>query len=442
MRYQNWDVLLFPEQSKIPQQEFKTACQVIQDHDAQTLQTNPSLLPTVTSFIPALPPGAHFRVSIHSWENPEISRFIQSIKKSTDKIMFEARVFLDGRIAGSKWFSQDGPWPTILELSIDLDKHGEYEKLKFPAFHQELLSQSYWNACDDYGRVKIIIAEGFTRDNMTYPFERVKNLTSAIAWPNAAMWRQVPVVGPYYAPHFASQQAEEDTEAHSHSPRRAIMAARPPLATCNMESLYNQPVYLRPSMLDPFTEPSFSGWRQSSVRQSSATDVSMPDYTKPNTRTGSVRHFTDPMSVSDKPDRRFESLQMPGAYETICEALMPRVPVNTPQNGEPTPGRKEKMQESPRGVEQPIIGNENAAGAARKVSQPFSIANHGTNKRQRVVTPAASKVIDDEDEPRSSPAFRKTSGISSKSEPPPPPPHREPHREGDVRILSGNQNIR
>lgn len=118
MRYQNWDVLLFPDQSKIPQQEFKTACQVIQDHgrylpaclwsfgllmlvpEAQNLQTNPSLLPTITSFIPALPSGASFRVSIHSWENPEISRYIQSIKKPTDKIMFEARVFLDGRIAG------------------------------------------------------------------------------------------------------------------------------------------------------------------------------------------------------------------------------------------------------------------------------------------------------------------------------------------------------
>lgn len=166
------------------------------------------------------------------------------------------------------------------------------------------------------------------------------------------MWRQIPVVGPYFAPHFSPRQAEEDAEAHSHSPRRAIMAARPPLATCNMESLYNQPVFPRQSVLDPFISeplhpniphPNFGGWRQSSVRQSSATDVSMPDYTKSNTRTNSLRQVTDPMSVSDKPDRRFESLQMPGAYETICEALMPRVPVNTPQNGEPTTVRPETV---------------------------------------------------------------------------------------------------
>lgn len=31
MRYQNWDVLLFPDQFKVPLQEFKTTCQVIQD---------------------------------------------------------------------------------------------------------------------------------------------------------------------------------------------------------------------------------------------------------------------------------------------------------------------------------------------------------------------------------------------------------------------------
>jgi len=31
MRYQNWDVLVFPDESKIPLQEFKTSCQVIQD---------------------------------------------------------------------------------------------------------------------------------------------------------------------------------------------------------------------------------------------------------------------------------------------------------------------------------------------------------------------------------------------------------------------------
>lgn len=31
MRYENWDVLLFPENSKVPIQEFKTQCFVTKD---------------------------------------------------------------------------------------------------------------------------------------------------------------------------------------------------------------------------------------------------------------------------------------------------------------------------------------------------------------------------------------------------------------------------
>lgn len=31
MRYTNWDVLLFPEGSKVPLQEFKTSCYVTED---------------------------------------------------------------------------------------------------------------------------------------------------------------------------------------------------------------------------------------------------------------------------------------------------------------------------------------------------------------------------------------------------------------------------
>lgn len=31
MRYLNWDVLLFPAGSKVPMQEYKTGCYVVQD---------------------------------------------------------------------------------------------------------------------------------------------------------------------------------------------------------------------------------------------------------------------------------------------------------------------------------------------------------------------------------------------------------------------------
>jgi hypothetical protein len=73
---------------------------LIKDAECHTPQTNPLLLPTVTSFIPGLPAVAPFRVSIHCWQNPEVSRYIQNLKKDSDNIVFEARLFIDGRIAG------------------------------------------------------------------------------------------------------------------------------------------------------------------------------------------------------------------------------------------------------------------------------------------------------------------------------------------------------
>lgn len=178
---------------------------------------------------------------------------------------------------------------------------------------------------------------------------------------------------------------------------------------------------------------------------------------------------------------------MPGAFESLCEALLPSAPVNTPDNGLATPytsahnvpklagsdvkSRKENIQDSPL-VFADInpVGNENATrkvglsfitespgqtatapvqkptlllasqtnpvgtglaaagpGPAsqenpiRRVSQPFT-TTHSGNKRQRVVTPAAVKAIDDEDEPgRSSPSratsisMRKTSQASTRT---------------------------
>ncbi|CAL3962013.1 unnamed protein product [Diplocarpon coronariae] len=348
MRYQNWDVLLFPDQFKVPLQEFKTSCQVIQDPESHNLQSNPLLLPTVTSFVPGIGAGAAFRVSIHCWQNPEVSRYIQTLKKPTDTVMFEARLFIDGRLAGSKWFNQHGPWPTIIELSLDLDKHGEFEKLKWPTFHKELLSQSYWNPGDDLGRIKIIISEGFSRELLTYPFERIKNIVSfsfqhaplevleasSIAWPNASMWRQVSLLGPY-VPHQVSPRQGSDIEAHSHSPRHGQPSNRPLFSVVPAIGSMPPPLFSKQPTIDPFVEtsnPAFTNWRHISK-----SDTSMPDYSSSNTRTTSSRQFSDPMQYEKT--GKYESIQMPGAFESLCEALLPggggfpAVPVNTPNNG-------------------------------------------------------------------------------------------------------------
>jgi hypothetical protein len=58
------------------------------------------LLPTLTSFVPALSPGEPFRLSLHCWEDPEPTRYTQNLSKHDDLVMFEARVFIDGRLVG------------------------------------------------------------------------------------------------------------------------------------------------------------------------------------------------------------------------------------------------------------------------------------------------------------------------------------------------------
>jgi len=87
--------------------------------------------------------------------------------------------------------------------------------------------------------------------------------------------------------------------------------------------------------------------------------------------------------------------------------------------------RKENIQES--------LGlSEGASGLAdgtRKVAQPFNITIGSSNKRQRIITPAAFKVIDEEDEPRSSPTLRKVSqGVTLQEA-----------KDGERRALSGIQ---
>lgn len=60
----------------------------------------------------------------------------------------------------------------------EFTKTGELERLRFPPFRRELLHQNYWNPGDDIGRIKIIISEGFPRDSVSVPIERVKNIVA------------------------------------------------------------------------------------------------------------------------------------------------------------------------------------------------------------------------------------------------------------------------
>jgi hypothetical protein len=97
MRYDNWDVLLFPtgEDSKTPFKEFRVVCNVIPDVE---LSHGHGLvvMPIMTCFVPSLEAGARFQLSVHSWMGPEISSLAKRYGGHLDLVQFEARIFIDG----------------------------------------------------------------------------------------------------------------------------------------------------------------------------------------------------------------------------------------------------------------------------------------------------------------------------------------------------------
>ena len=127
MRYQNWDVLLFPGHSRIPIQEFNSACHVLFDQSECMDQSDPewsslstgqlalskwappedpfvtkyesmTKTPILTCFVPSLPAGTAFRISIHSWEKPAPSTILKSRTAQNEPVAFQARVYVDGSL--------------------------------------------------------------------------------------------------------------------------------------------------------------------------------------------------------------------------------------------------------------------------------------------------------------------------------------------------------
>ncbi|KAI9825644.1 MAG: hypothetical protein M1832_000988 [Thelocarpon impressellum] len=244
MRYKNWDVLLFAEDSKVPIQDFKAMCHVLQDPESAQLQAGvtqnlpfpidhviPLQLPTVVGFVASLPEGSPFRISIHSWEAPEWTDATVNLLTVDDKVAYEARIIVDGRVLAYTLFSDQGPWPQVINWIRIPDKNGNPQTLKFPPFYEEVLANNWWGAAETLGRIKVVIAEGIARPAQGYPFERVKNLvafsfqhapldtleTSGIAWPNPSMWLQI-TANPFTMPKGRVQVG--DADAHAHSPRR------------------------------------------------------------------------------------------------------------------------------------------------------------------------------------------------------------------------------
>ncbi|KAL2864896.1 uncharacterized protein BJX67DRAFT_373538 [Aspergillus lucknowensis] len=373
MRYENWDVLLFPANSKVPIQEFKTQCFVTRDRESPYLH-NPAFagpaayyqphgnfgqVPVLTTFIPSLPPNSPFRVSIHTWDQPHPSRLMESLLQPDDASMFEVRIFVDGLCVAASIFSQRTSWPHV----IDIDKGGNRDTLRFPPFHPEILEQRHWDAGDLHGRIRVVIAEGFARPHRTPPFERVKEVIafafqhaplnvleySSIAWPNASMWGKEQRLFKYNTGSGVNDLKEAD-EAHAHSPARH--ETRPPVPAPGQDSNFpalnlwrgrnyqgpvpqwqtnnhREPRWAHPENVfaDPFLDPYMLDpeARHRGARPSYE-DISMPDYISSATSSRAISSMT---GISYEHSKH-SSLVAPideESYSQLVQALSPPKPL-------------------------------------------------------------------------------------------------------------------
>lgn len=142
------------------------------------------------------------------------------------------------------------------------------------------------------------------------------------------MWRQVAIPVQFLPPNLSPSQLANDTgvDTHSHSPRRQLSSiTKTPLPAPAFGPMPPPTLFPRcgAGETDPFNEQNYNPWMG---RQPSA-DASMPDYSSSTTFS---RRVSEPMSL----DRPFQyDMQSAGAFDALCEALIPSAPVNTPQHG-------------------------------------------------------------------------------------------------------------
>jgi len=214
MRFQDWDVLLFPQGSHVPLREFRTACYAHQDPDpmhprptttttsSSTSSTNNNTTttttttaavattPLLTAFVPSLSAGEGFQVSVHSWSTPTAIAGGGVGGGNGAVMQWRVKIVVDGAVVACETFGEEAVWPRqmgeltfprpksagierseadddvwwVLDLSSATDAEGKKLPLSFPRFHRSILTQSHWNACDDMGRIKVQLSAGYEVD--------------------------------------------------------------------------------------------------------------------------------------------------------------------------------------------------------------------------------------------------------------------------------------
>ncbi|CAN9321301.1 unnamed protein product [Alternaria sp. RS040] len=200
MRYDDWDVILFPKDSHVPIQEFKTACYVSPEEYGRQL-------PTLTCYINSLPTSTPFRISVHSWTAlSKASPLIESRRKTNQKVVYTVQVIVDGARVFRGFFEITSKWPQEIaheKRSLTINDYPTSQQkpyLEFPPFHHRTLMQSSWDARDPNGRIRITLSEqlitkstspgeadlGATNDIVCFSFQHApKDILeqTGISWP-------------------------------------------------------------------------------------------------------------------------------------------------------------------------------------------------------------------------------------------------------------------
>ncbi|THW16202.1 hypothetical protein D6D24_04558 [Aureobasidium pullulans] len=208
MRFENWDILLFPQMSGTPIQEFRTECFGV---------ANPiGVTPTLNAYIPSLPRGTPFKISLHSWSRP----VLQLPNDADGQISLAMHVAVDGIPVASVMLSQidlnvgrtnaicyrverinpDGNFPATVNNSPTV-------KMLFPPFHRVIRNQKDLYIADNVGRITVSLSEGhFYPDAASgkLHFRPKKNIVTfkwvhapqsilrkaGISWPNGKLFQK------------------------------------------------------------------------------------------------------------------------------------------------------------------------------------------------------------------------------------------------------------
>ncbi|KAK6437626.1 hypothetical protein LTR95_006173 [Oleoguttula sp. CCFEE 5521] len=226
MRYQDWDVLLFPEGSHVPLKEFKTTCYAVQsssnaDYGNPSHGRDRTLTPLLTTFVPSIPMNHSFTISVHAWVpalHPDMSQGDQLHKR----YKWQVRVLINGLCVSTQKIPAVVTWPQVISNTIS-------------RFQEESVStgqQREWDPAADVGRVKVELSAGYDiYDGGDWLFQKLATIACfsfyaapmdhlekvGIAWPSKLMFENPLHVASPATPRSMLQVYSKPSDYHRRS---------------------------------------------------------------------------------------------------------------------------------------------------------------------------------------------------------------------------------